>query len=204
MIYLNEWFPNPAGNDAAGEFLELFNNGPTPVSLDGWMLKTEKGKTFTLIGRSLAPRGYLVLTHADTKLTLRNSDGGLALYNAAGAVVDHGSFLGAAPEGESFSRVDYGTADIAHFAFMDPTPGAPNNTINTAVVVRGYPGGVPLNAAYAGLNRMDFLAIIVGTAALIVGLIVYIAKSHEDLSHLLFRRDEKPWRTVRARGFEEN
>lgn len=203
MVYLNEWFPNPFGADAAGEFMELYNPGSATVSLDGWTLETEKGKKISLAGRTIPPHGYLVLKHADTKSTLRNSDGGLALYNAAGALVDHGNFAGPAPKGKSFSRVDYGTADIAHFAFVNPTPGAANQTANNTITVRAYPTGVTLNNAVGHLNASGFFVIMVGSAALIAGLAIYIAKSHEDLSHLFFGRDEEARGGVREPDKDE-
>ncbi len=113
MIYINEWFPNPVGNDAAGEFIELYNSGAATVSLDGYALGDGAKKRFSLSGYSIPPGGYLVLTHADDKLTLKNTNGEVLLYGPSGQVVDSASFTGAAPEGRSFSRVDYGAATIA-------------------------------------------------------------------------------------------
>lgn len=85
MVFLNEWLPNPVGADTAGEFLEPYNGGAATVSLDGWSIKTENGKSFSLGGRTIPPQGYLVLKHDATKLTLRNTDGRLSLYAPGGA-----------------------------------------------------------------------------------------------------------------------
>lgn len=200
MVYINEWFPNPAGTDTAGEFIELYNDGSAAANLNGWTLETEKGKKASLAGYVIAPHGYLVLRHAGTKLTLRNSDGGLALYDARGELVDRGNFAGAAYEGKSFSRVDYGTEDIDHFAFVNPTPGAANQSADTNVTVRAYPTGVTLNNTVGHLNAGGFFVIMVGSAALIAGLIVYVAKSHKDLSHLFFGRNEEARGGIRAGG----
>lgn len=202
MVFINEWFPNPPGTDTPNEFIELYNAAATPVSLHGWTLRTEKGKTFSLNGYTIAAHGYLILKHTDTKLTLRNTDGGLALYDARGALADQGSFKGAAPVGESFSRVDYSAAPIAHFAFTVPTPGDANEVPNISLTVRAYPTGVPMGGAGAGLNAAGFFAIMMGTAALVAGLIIYIARSHEDLSHILFGRDDEDRCAVRAGSFE--
>ncbi len=38
MIYINEWFPNPVGNDATGEFVELYNSAATAANLNGYTL----------------------------------------------------------------------------------------------------------------------------------------------------------------------
>jgi len=188
MIFLNEWLPNPTGADAAGEFIELYNSGGATVNLNGWALATEKGKKFSLTGRSIPAHGYLVLKRSSTKLSLRNTDGGLSLYDARGIRTDYGNFDGSAPEGKSFSRVDHGTGPAEHFTFVYPTPGAQNKTVNVAVAFRTYPAGIPLGARF---TSGEFSAIMMGTAILLAGLILYVAKSHEDLSNLFFRRNEE-------------
>ncbi|MGC9598914.1 MAG: lamin tail domain-containing protein [Minisyncoccia bacterium] len=187
MVLINEWLPNPVGADAAGEWVELWNGGGTAVDLKGWVLKTENGKKFSLTGQRISAHGYLVLKRTVTKLSLRNTDGGLALYDAGGALADRGNFDGSAPEGQSFSRADYAMGPAQHFAFADPTPAAPNATARSAVVVRGYPAAVPLNR---GFTNAAFSTIMVGTAVLLAGLIIYAIKANEDLSKLFFGRDK--------------
>lgn len=188
MVYINEWLPNPTGADAMGEFIELYNNGGAVVNLSGWIIKTENGKKFSLAGRSISAHGYLVLKRSVTKLSLRNTDGGLSLYDARGILIDHGDFSGDAFEGKSFSRVDRGTGLVEHYAFVSPTPGAQNKTVNVTVAIREYPAGVRLNVQF---TSAEFFAIMMGTAILLAGLILYVAKSHEDLSNLFFGRDGK-------------
>lgn len=196
MIYINEWLPNPTGPDncvncgKGGEFIELYNGGAQVVGLGGWMIKTESGKKFSLSGHRIAPHGYTLLKRSETKLSLRNTDGGLTLYGAEGRLIDRAQFLGSAPEGKSFSRVDHGTAETTHFAFVGPTPGAPNETVSTAIRAKEYPLNVPLNAP---LSPMVFGAIVAGTAALLVGLIMYVIHSHEDVAKLLFGGDDGVW-----------
>jgi lamin tail-like protein len=188
MVFINEWLPNPVGPDATAEFIELYNNGNRSVDLEGWKLETGKGKKFSLAGHVIVPGAYLVLDHAETKLSLANTDGALALYNASGILIDEASFAGAAPEGKSFSRINYAPTDIGHFAFVDPTPGALNKTINNEIAARKYPTNTPLNQ---NLDTSGFLAIMMGTAVVMSGLIIYVIKSHEALSKQFFGRDEK-------------
>lgn len=187
MIYINEWLPNPVGADAAGEWIELWNSGGTAVGLDGWVLKTENGKKFSLAGRRIPAHGYLVLKRTTTKLSLRNADGGLALYGASGTLADRGNFDGSAPEGKSFSRVDYTTGPAQHFAFADPTPGAANAVVRSVVAIHGYPAHVPLNREF---TNAPFSVIMMGTAVLLTGLIIYVIKANDGLSKLFFPRDE--------------
>ncbi len=174
--------------DAKGEFAELYNSGSVAISLSGWILKTENGKKFSLAGRSVPAHGYLLLPRSTTKLPLRNTDGGLFLYGPGGALVDSGNFLGTAPEGQSFSRIDYRTGPAQHFAFVDPTPGAPNKTMGAAIAVNEYPRGIPLSRP---LENSQFFAIMMGTAALITGLLIYVIRSNEDLSKLFLEGDKK-------------
>jgi hypothetical protein len=190
VVFVNEWFPNPVGPDASGEFVELYNSGSATASMTGWTLVTESKKKFLLNGLTISPGGYLVLRHAQTKLTLRNTAGGLALYAASGKLVDHGSFLGVAPEGESYSRVNYVPENVEHFAFVAPTPGRPNKTISTSLTVHAYPKGAPLNTP---LNGGGFFAIMMGTSALLAGLILHVIQSHDDLSQLFFGGDKEVW-----------
>ena len=188
MIFINEWFPNPAGADAVGEFVELYNSGFAAVDLGGWRLQTENGKKYSLDGKKISAGGYLTLARAQTKLTLRNTDGALALYDAAGALIDRGTFYGSAPEEKSFSRADHEplaaeSSGVTHFAFAAPTLGTKNATFDAAVAVREYARGIPLNHP---LDTSGFFAIMMGTAAALSGLLLYVAKNHEDLSKLFF------------------
>jgi hypothetical protein len=188
MIYINEWFPNPVGNDAAGEFIELYNGGAAAARLDGYALSDGAKKRFSLAGYTIPPGGYLVLKKAQDKLTLKNTDGAVFLYGPSGQVVDSASFVGAAPEGKSFSRVDYGTAPIAHFAFAYPTPGAANKTIDTTVSVRDYPLGVPLSPQ---LSPAGFATLLFGTASFFLLFFIYVIQKNRNISDFFFGRDEE-------------
>ncbi len=188
MVFINEWLPNPVGPDAPGEFIEFYNSGSMPASVQGWTIATEAKRRFALPPRIIAPKGYLVVKRPELKLALRNADGGLSLYDAKGRLVDAARFLGSAPEGKSFSRVNYVAGDIAHFAFVDPTPGGANRTINTAVASARYPAGVPLNL---GAEAGPFSLFMAGTSLLLAGFILYIIERNEDLSELFFRGNTK-------------
>lgn len=191
MIYINEWLPNPIGRDdsvTGGEFIELYNSGAAPAKLDGYALGDGAKKRFSLSGYSIPPGGYLVLNHAQTKLTLKNTDGALWLYGPDGQVVDAGSFEGVAPEGKSFSRVDYSAASITHFAFAYPTPGAANKTIDTAVAVNNYPLGVSLSPQ---LSSASFIVLAAGVASFFLVFFIYVIRKNRNISNFFFGRDEE-------------
>lgn len=192
MIFINEWLPNPTGDDAKGEFIELFNNAAVPVNLDGWKLKTVDKKFFPLDGKFIAGNGYLLLPRSETKLTLKNSDGALLLYDAAGKLVDQSAFSGAAPDGQSFSRVNYETDPSEHFIFAEPTPGMANNIItNTQVSDNQYPLNKVLNPSEFGVFSLVFSGIFLGVA--FAGIMVYALKQDEDLSELFFGKNQGNW-----------
>jgi hypothetical protein len=188
MLYINEWFPNPVGNDASGEFVEIYNSGSAAVSLNGYMFGTGAKKKFSLSGYTIAPGGYLVLKHAQDKLTLKNTNGALLLYDPGGQVVDSASFAGAAPEGKSYSRVDYGTAPITHFAFTYPTPGAANKTIDTTVSAQSDPIGVPLSAP---LSSVAFIVLMFSIASFFLLFFIYVIKKNRNISNFFFGGNEK-------------
>ena len=188
MIYINEWFPNPVGNDAAGEFVELYNSGTTPANLNGYTLGDGAKKKFSLTGYSIPPGGYLVLKHAQDKLTLKNTDGAVSLYGSGGQMVDAANFAGAAPEGKSYSRVDYSTAPIAHFAFEYPTPGAANEKIDTTVGIRSYPLGVSLSPQ---LSPAGFVGLMMGVASFFLLFFIYVIQKNRNLSKFFFGGDKE-------------
>lgn len=203
MVFINEWFPNPNGVDSKGEFIELFNSGNVPVNLNGWALKTTAKKTFSFSAQTIAARGYLVLTHAMTKLLLKNTGETVLLYDAAGHLVDQSSYLGQAPSGQSYSRVYYpstatngiaGAAVPQSFAWGMPTPGAANKVdLHNGISAASYPFSVSLNArdTLGGTSGFGiFLALLAGTSAILAALVVYSLKSDENLSQLFFGGDE--------------
>jgi hypothetical protein len=188
MIYINEWFPNPVGDDAAGEFVELYNSGATAANLNGYTLGDGAKKKFSFTGYSISPGGYLVLKHAQDKLTLKNTDGAVSLYGPSGQVVDAASFVGAAPEGKSYSRVDYSAAPIAHFVFEYPTPGAANEKMDATVATSSYPLGVPLSLQ---LSPAGFMGLMVSVASFFLLFFIYVIQKNRNISKFFFGRDEE-------------
>ena len=46
-IKINEIEPNPTGTDTGNEFVELYNDQPFPVDLNGWKLRDAQGNNNT-------------------------------------------------------------------------------------------------------------------------------------------------------------
>jgi hypothetical protein len=166
--------------------------------LSGWTLRTTGKKVFSLGDRSIAPHGYLVLSYATTKLTLKNSGDTLSLYNAAGHLADQSSYLGTAPSGRSFSRIGSppvvaasNPADAPQgFAWAVPTPGKENQVdVSTNLNTVIYPYGAPINAwaivrGVSGVVALCSSAIVL--SAILAALVVYSLKSDESISQLFF------------------
>lgn len=184
MIIINEWLPNPAGQDSRAEWIELYNNDSAAVSLSGWHLQTKNGKTFSLTGYEIQGQGYLLLPRSTTKLTLRNSDEEIFLYNNKNELADHSQLFGTAPEGKSLSRVAYG--DNSRFNFTSPTPGEPNAAPALALIENHYPFHIPLNASF---GAAESLGLILGSALFVTALAMYTLTHHDYLQELFFGGD---------------
>ena len=188
MIYINEWLPNPAGADASGEWVELWNSGNAPADITGWKLETKGGSKTTLTGK-VSGKGYLVFERNNTKLVLKNTDEGIFLYDAKGDLIDQSIFMGSAPEGKSFSRLarhsfSDGGSEGQSFTWSDPTPGAQNKiSIVVSTAKENYENGTTFNHAI-GATEVVLLAI--GTAVVIVAAALVVIKRNEGLHKLFF------------------
>lgn len=183
MVIINEWLPNPSGSDATGEWIELFNSGSSAQDITGWRLAAgAKGKY--VFPKTIIQSGqYLVVPRTQSKLTLRNSDEKVSLYDAKGALVDSSSFVGLAQEGKSFSRIS--SQDAAqNFIFTTPTPGAQNDTVSAITFTNNaYPVNMPLHPVF-GVG--EFLLLAFAAAVVVTSLVFYALKTNENSNDLFF------------------
>lgn len=77
VIELSEVLPNPMGDDASGEFIELYNSSDQAVSLNGCSLRLgTTGKTYTFASDAqMAVHEYKAFYYGTTALQLSNSGG---------------------------------------------------------------------------------------------------------------------------------
>lgn len=61
-VVINEVMADPVGSEPAQEWVELYNDGEAPVSLEGWRL-ADGGGEINLPATSIAPMGYLLLVN---------------------------------------------------------------------------------------------------------------------------------------------
>lgn len=105
-IVINEFLPNPEGDDAAGEFIELFNPSMQAVDLSGWQLDDAiaGSKVYTIpSGTSLAAHAYAVFTREQTGIALNNTGDDVHLLDPNGTVQVRADYSGSVPDGQSYN-----------------------------------------------------------------------------------------------------
>ncbi len=181
MILINEWLANPAGSDAAGEWMELWNSGNASVRLDSWSVGVSSGKKFSLSGKEIPAGGFLVVRRAESKLTLKNTDEAVSLYDANGVRVGQSAFLGSAPEGKSWSRLPGGQSG---FSFAAPTPGAKNTTAGAVSMIEER---LPHGGIAGGAVEQGNVWLMAAASALAISALIFFAvKNNAYFSELFF------------------
>src|SRR3989338_9823793 len=180
MVYINEWLPNPSGIDTGAEWIEIFNGGKENVSLNGWSFANGNGKKFIFKNHSVDSGGYLVLKQLETKLTLKNTNESLSLYDNQGKLISQSSFPGSSPDGKTFSRTGDAAGQGPAFVFAAPTPGAQNKIVKEFLAAQIYALNQPLNKTFGALDAIG-LALFVGL--LYPFLIIAIFKKNDYLSN---------------------
>lgn len=117
-IRLNEVFANPSGDEAAGEFIELFNEESYPVSLQNWSI-ADLAKSTVLKDLRIEGGAYLILRRADSGLSLNNGAETITLFDGAKNTVSAFQYQ-AAFEDRSWNMAVDGWYEAS------PTPGALN------------------------------------------------------------------------------
>lgn len=154
-IVINEYLPNPSGNDdasmPAGEWVEIYNRGTTTRDLSGWYLSDANSSHRLYIttvntitsnpstsGLSIAPGEYFVVyRNGDVSFDLDNAFLGdeVVLYRPGGWVMDFHVYTGllgdTVLENKSFARFPDGSN-----TWFDPipTPLGPNELEATATI----------------------------------------------------------------------
>jgi len=106
-IKINEILPNPLGDDAEGEWIELFNENNFSVNLRDWKVDDEfdaGSKTF-VINKDfyIDAEEYLVIRRAESKIALNNNRDYVNIYNPDNNLVDS-VFYEKTYKGESYAR----------------------------------------------------------------------------------------------------
>ena len=142
MVVLNEIFANPGAGAAPKdrEYVELYNNGSTPVDTLGWQISELAGATetfYTIVSSGatasevqpyggastiIASGGYLVLEFGGLAPNLNNTGDTVSLYDGATTLLDSHAYPATAA-GKAHVRFPDG---IGFWVDPEPTPGGEN------------------------------------------------------------------------------
>ncbi len=143
-VRFNEVFANPKGDEAEGEFIELYNNSLTEVILDGLHIKdaSQTGDYTFPKGTVIEAQGYFLLTRGASKISLNNSNETLTLSTSVGTLLDSMNYT------KTKENISLNYTPTS-WRGGPPTPGAPNqlNTLpetKERVPKKGY-RGVPVS-----------------------------------------------------------
>ncbi|MEO6077733.1 MAG: lamin tail domain-containing protein, partial [Candidatus Andersenbacteria bacterium] len=110
-IYINEFIPNPIGDDSKLEFIELYNSSSETVDISGWSVDdiADGGSAPFIIpaGAEIPGHEYVVFYSDQTKLSLNNDSDHVRLLKPDGSVQGDWSYE-TSKEGYSYNRVDDG------------------------------------------------------------------------------------------------
>lgn len=152
MVVLNEVLPKPgtgASAPADKEFIELYNNGSTPVDVAGWRISEISGLSeefYTIVGSgagtgeietyggstTIAPGGMIVLRWPGSASRLNDSGDTVRLYEGT-TLLDTYTY-GTSAAGKSHARIPDG---IGVWIDPEPTPGAPNRVTESDLRAAG-------------------------------------------------------------------
>lgn len=107
QLDITELLPNPAEpvKDSEGEFVEIYNPNQIVVNLKGYQILAGLNGSYKYTFPEdvlINPAQYLVVTSANSSLTLSNTAGLVKLLDPEGEVLSESSQYQSAPEGQSY------------------------------------------------------------------------------------------------------
>lgn len=102
-VKINEFLPNPSGDETTDEFIELYNGSSSAVDLDGWQIKDASGTIFTISKETIGANDFLTFYRSETKITINNDGETLSLLHPNNNITDQVSYTGSAEEGQSYN-----------------------------------------------------------------------------------------------------
>ncbi|HMR55469.1 MAG TPA: lamin tail domain-containing protein, partial [Candidatus Doudnabacteria bacterium] len=110
-VRINEFLPNPTGDDSGKEVIELYNYGSQSVNLSDWVLDDidswpASSNAYQLEDVQINAGAYLAITIPAGKFALNNTGGDVVtLSNPVGSVISSVTYSGTSPEGKTYSYV---------------------------------------------------------------------------------------------------
>lgn len=115
------------GVTTGDEFIELYNVGPFPVYLRGWMIDDVSGsgsKPFKLPGITIDPGAFVTLFRTRTKIALNDRGDSVRLLAPDGKMIDKLIYRGPVAANLSYGRYPDGSNRLRYDLW--PTPWKPN------------------------------------------------------------------------------
>lgn len=120
-IKLSELMPNPAGDDADGEWIELYNGGDKEIDLAALSLSDASGKIYAIPKNTIiSAKSYKVFYRKQTGIVLNNDQDAIDLKDSSGKKIDNVSYIDGG-DGKSYSRTNSG------WQWSSPTPEKANS-----------------------------------------------------------------------------
>ncbi len=149
-IRITEIFPNPGGSDREQEFIEFKNNSNETISLTGWKIIIENGRTFIFgeffsLTATITPGGYFTLFRKESNLVLDNGGGAIRFFKPNSSRAFQVLEYGEAPAGACFidaSEINASSSEATKKFLLNslepdswvwtyrPTPGAANEILS--------------------------------------------------------------------------
>jgi PKD repeat protein len=126
QLLINEFLPNPVGSDD-NEWIELYNQGPEVLNLEGLKIKDNSTRIFTLdiddnLNLNLLPNNYLLIPKSISQISLNNSNGdGVIIMDPNEHIIDSVIYNDTALEARSYAKFDN-----VFVWTKTPTPGTAN------------------------------------------------------------------------------
>lgn len=149
-VVISKFLPNPVGDDAAGEFIELYNPSNQAANVSSWQLDDAPGGSspYTLPNNTTIPAGgYKTFLRSQTGITLNNDGETIRLIDPNGVVRTDAAYTGTAAEGAVYNRtagsyVSSATPTPKPTASSKPTTAA-KPTVAAAVVAKSVSTATP-------------------------------------------------------------
>jgi hypothetical protein len=113
--------------DLGDEFIELFNAGPGPVNLSGWILDDIAGggaSPYSIPHRIIRPGTRVAFFRSETRISLNDAGDVVRLLAPDGLVVDQIRYIRVRAYNLSYGRLPDGSSNFAYALW--PTPGSRN------------------------------------------------------------------------------
>lgn len=104
-IIINEFLPNPEGDDADGEWIEFKNSGNDKINLLNWKIDDGEGGSSPYNFANVLVNGnnFFVLPRIKSGLALNNTGDSIRLFNDLDELIDEVEY-GATKEGSAYAR----------------------------------------------------------------------------------------------------